>query len=187
MRFRRVSARIAAVAASTLLLSACYPINLPGDGGGGGASCPQGTYTVTDQVLQPLATSLGNLQLTPLPGGTLTLTVGATTWTLAGSQSFDVSGSTRWGAVDGTASGTLDATGTYSKLSSTELSFTLGTVDGSGSFTGTVAGVPVNRTVTLDEIGLHAVYGLSGRATFACGAAPDLSLTFTRVVLHLHR
>src|SRR5688572_4721607 len=101
----RAATRVVAAAACTLLLSACYPIVVPG--GDGGSSCPQGTYTVTDQVLQPLATSLGNLQLTPLPGGTLTLTVGATTWQLAGSQSFDVSGATPWGAVDGTFAGHL--------------------------------------------------------------------------------
>jgi hypothetical protein len=181
----RASTRLAALAVGTLLLSACYPIILPG--GDGGTSCPQGTYAVTDQVLAPLATSLGDLELTPLPGGTLTLTVGATTWDLAGSQSFDVTGTTPWGAVDGTVSGTVDASGTYAKDSSTQLSFTLGSITGSGTFTGTAAGVPVSRTATLEEIGLDDVYGLSGEATYSCGTAPDLSLSFTDIDLDLDR
>jgi hypothetical protein len=177
--------RLAALAVGTVLLSACYPIVLPG--GDGGTSCPQGTYTVTDQVLAPLATSLGDLELTPLPGGTLTLTVGATTWDLAGSQSFDVAGSTPWGTVDGTVSGTVDASGTYVKDSASHLSFTLGSITGSGTFTGTVGGLPVSRTATLEEIGLDDVYGLSGAATYGCGTAPDLSLTFTDIDFHLDR
>jgi hypothetical protein len=176
--------RIAAVAAVTLLLSACNPIVLPG---GGGPACPQGTYTVTHQVLQPLATSLGTLHLAPLPGGTLTVTIGTTTWHLTGSQGFHVTGTTPWGAVDGTASGSLDASGSYSKPSSTKLSFTLQALSGSGTFTGTLAGVSVNRTASLEEIGLDDVYGLSGQATFACGSAPDLSLTFTSIDLDLDR
>jgi hypothetical protein len=98
-----------------------------------------------------------------------------------------VTGTTPWGAVDGTASGSLDASGSYSKPSSTKLSFTLQALSGSGTFTGTLAGISVSRTASLEEIGLDDVYGLSGQATFACGSAPDLSLTFTSIDLDLDR
>lgn len=176
----------ASLVAGSLFLAACLPITVPG--GDTGPACPEGTYHVTDQVLSGvLPAFLGTIQLTPQPGGDLTLSVSASSWSFAGSQSFTVSGTTPYGAVSGTASVTVDAHGAWSKISSTELGFTLGAVSGSGSFTGSVGGYPYSRTVSLDELGIDDVYGFSGTATYACGAAPSLTLTFTSLHLDLDR
>ncbi len=175
----------AALAAGVLLLSACLPITIPG--GGTQRPCPEGTYEVTDQVLSQLVASLGTVELDPRPGGDLTLTVSASSWTFAGSQTFDVTGTTQYGPLAGTAAVTVDARGSWTKASSTKLSFTLGSVSGSGSFTGTVGGYPVSRSLSLKDVGLDRVYGFSGSASYACGSAPDLTLTFTSLHLALHR
>lgn len=111
----------------------------------------------------------------------------ASSWTFAGSQTFDVAGTTQYGPLAGTASVTVDARGSWTKASSTTLSFTLGSVTGSGGFTGTVGGCPLSRTLSLKDVGLDRVYGFSGSATYACGAAPDLTLTFTSLRLALER
>lgn len=176
----------AAFAAASLFLGACLPITLPG--GSTTPPCPEGTFHVTDEVLSGLVpTSLGNVQLTLVPGGSLALSVTASSWSLAGSQSLAVSATTPWGPVSGTASVTVNASGSWTKTSSTQLSFTVGSVSGSGTFTGTVGGVPVSLAGSLADLGLDHVYGLSGSATYGCGSAPSLTLTFTSVRLELHR
>lgn len=176
----------AAVAVASLFLGACLPITLPGSSTT--PPCPEGTFHVTDQVLSELVpTSLGNVQLTVVPGGSLALSVTASSWSLAGSQSLAVSGTTPWGPVSGTASVTVDARGSWTKTSSTQLSFTVASVSGSGTFTGTVGGVPVSRSGSLAGLGLDDVYGLSGSATYGCGSVPSLTLTFTSLHLELDR
>lgn len=176
----------AALAASSLLLAACLPVTLPG--GTSGPACPEGTYHVTDQVLSGLIpSSLGNLELSPQPGGDLTLDVTPTTWALTGSQSFTVSGSTQYGGVSGTATGTIDAAGSWTKLSATQLEFTLTSLDGSATFTGTVGGASISTEVSLEQVGIDDVYGFTGTADFACGSAPSLTLTFTSLHLELER
>src|SRR5262245_32426354 len=174
-----------AVGIAALTLTACLPVTVPG--GSGGPQCPEGTYHVTEQVLDPLLSPIGALDVDALPGGSLTLTINASTWALAGSQSFDVSGNTQWGAVDGTAAATVDASGSWSKTSSSALHFALGAISGSVSVDGTVGGTAVHRTFTLSEIDLHDRYGLSGNADFACGAAPALTLPFSHIRLTLNR
>src|SRR5262245_1675472 len=174
-----------AVGIAALTLTACLPVTVPG--GSGGPQCPEGTYHVTEQVLDPLLSPIGALNVDALPGGTLTLTVSASSWTLAGSQSFDVSGNTQWGPVDGTADATVDASGSWSKTSSTSLHFALGAISGSVSVNGTVGGVAVSRTFTASDVDLDDRYGLSGDADFACGSAPALTLTFNDIHLKLNR
>ncbi len=176
----------AALVSASLFLGACLPITLPGTSTT--PPCPEGTFHITDQVLSGLVpTSLGNVQLTLVPGGNLALSVTASSWSLAGSQSLTVSGITPWGPVSGTASVTVNASGSWTKTSSTQLNFTVGSVSGSGTFTGTVSGASVSRTASLADLGLDRVYGLSGSATYGCGSAPSLTLTFTSARLELHR
>lgn len=175
-----------AFVASFVVLAACQPIVLPG--GTGPATCPQGTYNVTSQVLtSALPTRLGNLQLSPKAGGTLKLTVNATSWTLTGTQGFDVSGSSFFGTLAGVATVTVDASGGWLKISNTSLTFDVQRVAGTGNYTGTVSGVAVNVSASLADIGLDHVYGFTGKADFACGSAPDLSLTFTSLRLKLDK
>ena len=166
-------------------MTACLPVTVPG--GGGGPACPQGTYHVTDQVLDPLVSPIGPLNVDALPGGTLTLAINASTWTLGGSQALAVSGNSPWGPIEGTATVTLDASGSWSTVSSTSLSFSLSSISGSVSFSGTAGGNPVNQTFTLNDVDLDERYGLSGTADYACGSAPDLTLAFTDIDLDLDR
>jgi hypothetical protein len=176
-----------AFVASFVVLAACQPVFvLPG--GGGAAPCPQGTYNVTSQVLSSVLPSrLGNLQLSPTAGGTLTLTVTATTWKLAGTQGFNVAGASPFGVLAGVATVTVDASGAWTKLSATTLSFNVAHVTGTGNYQGTVSGVQVNVSASLADIGLDHVYGFTGKADFACGTAPNLTLTFTSLRLKLDR
>ena len=183
----RRARRPLAVLSFALLLSACVPgVTLPG--GGGPATCPEGTYSVTSQAISgTLTTPYGSLSVVPQSGGALALTIGPSTWTLAGSQGFDVSATTPWGPVSGSASVSLTAAGTWTKTSSTELSFTLGSASGSGTFTGTVLGNPVTYTASLSSLGLHRIYGLSGTANYACSSDPSLTLDFTSLHLNLKK
>ena len=180
--FRRV-----AFIASFVVLAACQPVFvLPG--GGGAAACPQGTYGVTSQVLSSVVpTRFGSLNLSPTTGGTLTLTISATTWKLAGTQGFDVSGASPFGVLAGVASATIDANGSWAKISATRLSFSVTSVSGTGNYVGTVSGVPVNVSASLADIGLDRVYGFTGRADFSCGSAPSLTLAFKSLHLDLDR
>ena len=179
--FRRI-----AFVASFVLLAACQPFVLPG--GAGVAVCPQGTYNVTSQVLSSLLpTRLGNLHLSPTTGGTLKLVVNATTWHLTGTQGFDVSGASMFGALAGVATVTVDASGAWAKLSGTTLSFSVQRASGTGNYTGTVSGVAVNVSASLEDIGLEHVYGLTGKADYSCTSAPSLTLTFSSLRLELER
>lgn len=180
---RRLARGLALIGVAITSLTACQPVVVTVSGGGATA-CPQGTFHVTSQDVQALLdTVLGKLDVDALPGGTLTLTATATTWRLSGAQELSVAGPTPWGNVAGTVSATIDASGTYTRVTSSTLSFTLSSVAGSGTFTGRINGQPVTFSRSLADLGVDDIYGLKGEAGFACGTSPKLRLTFSSLTM----
>ena len=179
--------RVGFVAALTLV-AACQPaITLPATGEKP-VPCPQGTYLVAEQALSPFTLpALGVVQLAPQAGGNLTLSVLAESWTVAGSQNMGIRVEAPFGVLDGVVSVNVDAAGTWQQASSSTLDFQVDQVSGSAAFTGTFAGIPVTRTVSLADVGADKVFGFSGSADFACGGDPSLTLTFSSISLQLNR
>lgn len=160
--------------------AACQPVVLPGTTG---PACPQGTYTLkSESITGTLATKFGTVTATPVPGGAITLTNTASTWQLKANQSVTVSGTTPYGPVAGTVKLDATANGTYTTSGST-LTFSVGSLSGTASFTGTVAGRPFSGSLSLpggDD--LDDLVALRGSASYSCGAS-SLSLQFTGLKL----
>jgi hypothetical protein len=155
-----------------LLTSGCSVL-LPrvGGSGGGGAPCHEGTWELTGQQISDAVTSIfGDLTVTPDDDG-MTLELRADdTFTFSGEQTLGVSGTTPYGVVNGVVNADASVEGTYSVGTNT-LSFDLESISGSGSFSGTVNGMPFSGSLSLAQSGLDDVYGLSGTATTSCSAS----------------
>lgn len=150
-------------------------------GGGSGAPCHEGTWELSGQVIADTVASIfGDLTITPDDDGMTLVLSGDDTFEFSGSQTLGVSGSTPFGVVDGTIDVTATVAGDYTTTDTT-ITFTLGSINGSAQFSGTVSGMPYSGSWSLSTAGLDGIYGLSGTATMSC-SANELSIDFGSVV-----
>lgn len=169
-----------------LIAVGCQPIQLI-NSGGTGPGCPAGTYTLSGlQIPNPIQTPWGPFSVTVAPGGSVTLTNTATTWDLKGNETFNVSGQLSFGPVSGTATVTFEGSGTYATTSSTEATFTLGSVSGSLTVNGTVNGnsIPPITLQLPSSTQLDQLFSLKGVATYTCGGSQALTLTINKVTFN---
>jgi hypothetical protein len=160
---------VAVTVVGTLGVAACQPVLVTVPGGGSGIPCYAGTSSLsTEQVLGPLSSTLGPINVAPQPGG-LTLTTTATTWSLVASQTFGVSFTDSSGVIAGTAAVTASANGTLSTSGTATLSFTTTGVHATANFTGTRNGSPLQQNgISLEALAVDQLFALSGPATFTC-------------------
>ena len=152
-------------------------------GGGGGSTCPAGTWVLTSETItNSLQTLLGNATVTGSGSGvTLTLTQGSpNTWSLTANQLLHVTGSN----FDVTASVNASASGTYT-TSGNSITFTLQNVTGTVSASGTVFGHSFSISWPLGQSGeIQKLYGLSGTASYACNSDGTLTLALPSAQMH---
>jgi len=153
--------------------AACQPLAV--GSGGSGSPCYVGSFNLSSLKLpSSIPSEFGPIGITKT-GGSEQLVTTATTWQLTASGlTFVVSyngANVGTAVVDAAASGTLSASGST-------LTFGLTSLSGSAHFVGTVPGIgAVDTTIPLDRLGVSELVGLSGSATFGCGAS-GLTLTF---------
>ena len=121
----------------------------------------------------------GGLTVTPDNDGMTLVLRSDGTFVFSGDQTIGVSGETPWGDVDGTVNATANVTGTY-QPGSGNLTFTLESISGSGTFVGTLGGNSVSASLSLDQLGLDEIYGLSATAQTSCSTT-KLTLDFEHV------
>lgn len=153
-----------------LLTSGCTLL-LPRTGGGGSTPCHEGTWELSGQQISDAITSVfGDLTVTPDNDG-MTLELRADgTFSFSGQQTLAVSGTTPFGSVDGVVDADATVAGTFTAAPDS-LTFSLGSITGTGSFDGTVNGAAFSGSLSHAQSGLDDVYGLSGTAAMTCSPA----------------
>jgi hypothetical protein len=177
MRGRRFVAVIAAVVAVGSVGA------LTGAGTAGAATCATGTWQLQDTSLSgTVKTPYGSVNVTPIAGGTIQLTVDASTWSVSVDKSFDATGALPVGNVDGTVHVTGSATGTYKVKQDTGVVFRLTSGSGTAAFTGTVNSRPLSFSYPVKKGDVQQYLGIKGKALPSC-TATRLTLRFKAVTL----
>ena len=177
LKTRRRAGLVGALIGVAALAGACeLPVSAVGTTG---TPAYVGTFTIAGaQFNGPIDTELGSLDLT-FGTGSITLTDTATTFALTGTQNVAVSGSTQWGAVSGNVVAQVSASGTIAAGSGTNLSFSVTSLSGTATFTGTVGGNPVTQTFSLpSSTQFDDLFGLTGTATYTVTSS-GINLVFT--------
>jgi hypothetical protein len=188
--------------AGALVLSSCQygltPIAAPV----AGATCPTGTWALSDSAINAAVTKLGgalasNLKVT-LNGNGVSVKLNAdNTWSLTANQTGSFTGTVMGGLpVSGTGVIKASASGTYTKAATT-LTFKVAAISGSLDVSASVNGgatqslsFPLTKANADDnDLEIDDVVGLNGTANYTCGADGTLTLGFTtnHIDMKFHR
>jgi hypothetical protein len=151
----------------------------------GAAACYTGTWTLQDASLtRTIKTPYGTLTAAPLPGGSVTLTIGAGgTWRADVDKSFHATGSGPLGSASGTVAIDAAANGTYRVKKNSALVFRISAASGTATFSGTVNGAPTHYSYRVVKSDVQRYLGVKGKAVPACTAGHHLTLRFKTVTL----
>ena len=179
-------AAVGCLGAFALIGTACLPKGVTLQPTGSSNACPAGTWHLTAETVNAtLDTVFGNATITASGSGlTLTITTGSTnTWSLKGNQSVHASGTN----FNVTATANPSASGTET-ITGSKITFTLNTISGTVSAHGTAWGHAISASYQLSQIGqLQHLWGLSGTATFTCGAGGTLTLSLPDAHMHFNK
>ena len=169
-------AAVGCLGAFALIGTACLPKGVTLQPTGSSNACPAGTWLLTAETVNAtLDTVFCNATITASGSGlTLTITTGSTdTWSLTGNQKVHATGSN----FNVTASASPSASGTET-ITGSNITFTLQSITGTVTANGMAWGHAISQTYQLSQIGaLQHLWGLSGTASFTCGASGTLSLS----------
>jgi hypothetical protein len=159
---------------------------LVGTGAGpvGAATCATGTWRPVDASLaRSIKTPYGRLNVSPLAGGSIRLTVtAAKTWAVTIDKSFRATGALPVGSVDGTARVTGQATGPYKLKKNGAVVFRLSSGSGNAAFSGTLNGRPLSFSYAVKPGDVQKYLGIKGKAVPTCTPG-RLTLRFKLVTL----
>jgi hypothetical protein len=175
MVFARRLIAVACIGAFGIIGTACLPAGVTLTTGGGGNTCPEGTWQLASETIPAaLQTALGSATVTGSSGVSLILTT--STWSLKANQNLQINGGSSFNVaalVNATASG-------MSTVNGSNITFTLQNLTGTASASGSAFGQPFSTNWTLGQSGeIQELYGLSGTAGYSCstdGSSLTLSL-----------
>jgi hypothetical protein len=172
---QRLAARVVLVVVAVVAAAGCNLNFLPNPGGAGTGACLPGSWTYqTVQVVSPMSTPFGSLDITQSGPGTV-LTFDSTTWSVTTNTTFTAKLSTPIGDFTGNVTLNGNAKGTYA-VNGSDVTFTLTALTGTATYDIQGGGQDFSGTLSLPTSGVQKLVGLSGTAQFSCSSS---ALNFT--------